>query len=360
MLFKNLNLKDPTVIASLKLTKLRPLSTWKEFHQAFAYALYKIMESGIGISYPYNTHGRAILFLMRHTLELQLKNELDVKGKVVPITHNFVELANEWGGVDKLPQEIRDLIVVIDRDFDGSCYRYARDPSTGNLFFDYKERLETASYFDIHEAMVAKGTFGAQSISPPLNFKNKGKQWDLTFIMGDSNTLWHIRAQYTGLAEILLSGIIDGSIDSQLAYLPLLFLIRHSLELALKANILQINEIHPGIYSEVLIREHKLSQLFTVYNNFLNGLDLTKMDSDTQIMLKELREKYISLNTTIHDLDVHSRMFRFPFDKKAKSQAVRLDRLKFPELVELYYFTDKFLSFTNEVLAEEGVIVLAQ
>jgi hypothetical protein len=356
MLFKKFKFKSRDVAARLKLSSITATSVWDTYYHAYADALNAIMEEGLNKSYPYNQNGRAILFLMRHCLELQMKAEAVRRKLTMVNSHNFLDIAAPFGGISALPAELQYLIGMVDKDFDGSCYRYARDPSTGNLFFPNGTQIDTSKFFKVHTQMVKAEIWGARSISPNMDFDNKGQIWDLTFHMGECNTMWRIRAQFNGLIEVLLGKIIGGKIEIQQVYIPLLFMIRHSLELVLKANVADADHYMPGINSLNLKREHKLTQVLYAYSEFLNSLDLRKMPKPTRKKLARFRKKYDVLNNTLHQLDVHSRIFRFPTDKQGKLQVIPTQRINMKRIVELLYHTNSFLTFTDLVLEDYGIL----
>lgn len=356
MLFKKFKLKGRDVATRLKFLSITSANNWDTYYHAYADALYAIMEEGLNKGYPYNQNGRAILFLMRHCLELQMKAEAVRRKLQMVNSHNFEDIAAPFGGISALPAELQHLISMVDKDFDGSCYRYARDPSTGSLFFPNGIQIDTSKFFKEHAEMVKNGIWGARSISPEMNFDNRGCIWDLTFHMGESNTMWHIRAQFNGLIEILLEEIIEGRIALQEIYIPLLFMVRHSLELVLKANVADADQYMPGINSLKLKREHKLTQVLNAYSKFLDSLDLRKMPRPTRKKLSRFRKKYDVLNSTLHQLDVHSRIFRFPTDKAGTLQAIPIGKINMQLIVELLYYTDSFLTFTDLVLEDNGII----
>lgn len=356
MLFKKFKLNGRDVAALLKFSKITDRHTWDTYYHGYARALYVILKDGQNENYPYNRNGRAILFLMRHCLELQIKAEAVRQGIPVAISHNFEDIAAPFGGKKMLPAELQRLIDLVDKDQDGSCYRYVADPNTGKLYFPNGDQIDTSKFFKEHAKMVSAGIWGARSISPDMDFDNKFREWDLTFHMRESNTMWAIRTQFNGLTETLLEEIIEGRIALQEIYIPLLFMIRHSLELVLKANVADANRYLPGINNLKLKREHKLTQVLSAFNVFLDSLELHKMPRPLRKKLARFRKKYDDLNTTLHQLDVHSRIFRFPTDKAGNLQALQTKRINMQRILELLYYTDKFLTFTDLVLLDNGIV----
>ena len=247
----------------------------------------------------------------------------------------------ELGQIRVLPSSIQDLIAIIDKDEDGSCYRYSTNPNTNTLYFPGKVVIETADYFRIHQDRVTVSKFHVSSIAPALPFTKAITQWDLSFHISESTNLWHVRTHYNSVSERLIQGIIKGDIELGKVYLPLLFLIRHSLELALKANMLDVQKIFPGFASNFKLKEHSLVTLYNCYDGFLAELDLSAMDKNLQDQLLDFRKKYTSFNLQIHDLDYNSEHFRFPTSKNDKPHIIRLDRIFLHKVLELMQPNDK-------------------
>ncbi|BAV06720.1 hypothetical protein SAMN05421788_11673 [Filimonas lacunae] len=357
MLFKRFDFSTPEAHERLSLSKHTHTPTWQFFYNSYSHALYTIMEDGMRISYPYNCNARAILFLMRHTLELCMKQQLQQQGLPIPISHAFADIAVGFGGMDRLPESLQGMIALIDRDADGSCYRYAQDPHSRQLYFPDNFAFAVGPFFDLHRLLEASGTFTTRPLLPAA-IKPTGKftSWALTFHMHEAYTIRQVKSHYSGLAEILIEGVLENRVNIEEVYLPLLFLIRHSLELVIKGNLQEAQNLFQGFAPAFNIREHSLVSLYNIYERFLNAQDLTLLPAELQPQLAMFREKYLSFNQLIHDLDFNSRIFRYPSDKRGNSIALNLDRINLPRMLELYYFTDAYLSFNNTVLQEAGVI----
>ncbi|MBN8876792.1 MAG: hypothetical protein J0I32_04545 [Sphingobacteriales bacterium] len=137
-----------------------------------------------------------------------------------------------------------------------------------------------------------------------------------------------------------------------------MFLIRHSLEIALKYNIEEVQRSSVLIKGQDFSHEHSLATLFRVYNDFLNRLDTSTMDPEIASQLLDFQKQYASLNDQIHIMDAHSRYFRFPVDKLGNPYKIDLKRMTLVDILKLYYYTDPFITFTNNVMEEQGLIVL--
>jgi hypothetical protein len=195
-----------------------------------------------------------------------------------------------------------------------------------------------------------------KSISEKIDFLDKRIIWDLTFHLHECRYLGQLRTQYDSTVEFLLDGIVRNNFSFDLLYLPILFLIRHSLELGLKDNIQEIQSMSNLIKQTTLTNEHSLFKLYKYFDDFLSQIDINQLDGTSKLQLIDFRVKYSKLNGTIHDLDSNSLFFRYPVDKKGNKHDLKAEKLNFINVLRLYYFTDPFISFTTAVLVENGVL----
>jgi hypothetical protein len=239
---------------------------------------------------------------------------------------------------------------------DGSAFRYLTDKSTGDPYFAYADQIEVAGILEKYNAIPSTPDFVLGKIVGDFDFQDRRKIWDLTFHMGECQTLGQIRTQYDEVIEFLIEGILMNDYDLQKLYLPLLFLIRHSLELALKDYIYETQSLSDLIKDKDYTHEHSLARLFNCYDYFLSKVPLTQMSPVAKAQYEGYKPMYDQLHGIIHDLDVNSRYFRYPVDKNNSSYRFGLKPGQFIELLKLYYFVDPFITFTNIVLQEEGLL----
>ncbi|GAA3945187.1 hypothetical protein GO495_31045 [Chitinophaga oryziterrae] len=346
MLLRKIDFTEPTIQSKLDLSSFNANLSWNEYYASYAYVVYHTMQAVFEMPYPYNPHGKAILFLMRHTLELQLKRELAKKGGGVPYSAGFSEICNELG--DDLPKEIRRLIAIINQDQDGYCYRYYLNPCTKSTYFNLGKVIETTDYFSVYEEMVNAGIYKAEPICPTLR---SHEDWDLNFQVGNELQYWHLRFQYDYIIEILLEGILNETISLQKCYIPLLFLIRHAIELSLKSFVWDIEQFNGTDCGSSLCTEHRLVELYKAFEAFVGTLDSKKMDVEMQEELKHLRDQFNLHHETINTLDLYNELFRFPGDSLIEPRKIPL-----ADLVALYYHSNSILTFNTETLVREGIL----
>ncbi|OMP75131.1 hypothetical protein [[Flexibacter] sp. ATCC 35208] len=352
MLLKKIDFTAPSNKSKLDISLNTNNQTWEEYYASYAYVIYQTMLAGFEMSQPYNPHGKAILFLMRHALELQLKSELAKRGEIIPTTSNIPEIIVALGGINSLPEEIHRLVQIIDLDQNGYCYRYYFDSCKKSTYFKFGKVVETAEYFAIHEKMVNSNIFNSKPICPDLKIH---EDWDLNFQVGYEFQYWHLRFQYDLIIEILLEGVLNGTVDLQQSYIPLLFLIRHALELSLKAFVSDLEQFTGTECVESLCSEYRLSVLYREFEAFAETLNLDKMDVEMQEELKILLCQFNLHRTNIEALDFYNENFRFP-ESYNTLHMVKFSEIPLAELIELYYHSNKILSFSIDVLVNEGIL----
>ena len=179
----------------------------------------------------------------------------------------------------------------------------------------------------------------------------------MTFHVGQSSHLGAIRSEFTGVVEFVISLILNKQISLQQVYLPLIFMIRHSMELILKSNITDIQELSTLIKAEDYQSEHSLARLYNVYNDYLSKIDTQKFPKELLDQYNQYKSRYDKLNAIVHQLDTHSRQFRYPVDRNGDAQKIDMSKIDFIGILELLYYTNPFIMFTNAVLNENGLIV---
>lgn len=173
--------------------------------------------------------------------------------------------------------------------------------------------------------------------------------------IGWNQTWWNYYIQYKeGVDELVKSVENNKPIDT--VSLPLLFMLRHSLELGLKANILKLELLNENIAKLKLDgKSHRLDHLFNKLKEHLNphmhNLSAT-VKSETTDYLITLSE----LVDILHKLDVGSYEFRYPIDTLKMPNFEWSDRVLVGDIVNLYYRIQTFLLYLENVLVEEGVM----
>lgn len=258
-----------------------------------------------------------------------------------------------------LPVDFKALTSIINYDSNGACYRYYTDKNTGKPFFNSDVKIELSEFLKKYNGIVTSDNFRIDQICESFDYDKPCKKWDLTFHMGESRGLGLIRTQYDGVIENIVEGVLNEEYDVNKVYLPLLFLVRHSLEIALKHNILEASRLLDGISVKQIENEHSLVKLYNRFggcSGYLNKLDLGKVNPNVRALLHYDKSKFELLKSTMHELDNNSFFFRFPVDRNGNNHSIPLRSKSIIEVLKLYSLTDSFITFINAVLMEEGLL----
>jgi hypothetical protein len=357
MLFSKYDLDDPDSVSKLSISKRNHTATWKHYCDSYNCALEVVFEKLLKENYGFNSKSRGLLFLLRHSFEITLKYNLSLRKIPVPITHNFTELTQEFDK-GQIPISLLNSIKYINRDEDGSCYRYYRNKTTKRPYFSQQDKIHLAQILKEYNSTKDASNFSLGTICREFEYDNRKIKWALTLHVGGDYRLAQIRTQYDQIFELLIDAVLTRGLGIDIVLLPILFLIRHSLELALKDNITELQPVSNFIKPKDIEGEHSLTTLYNIYRDFLDKIDIGKLPLSTQNQLREYMHGYKQLNDVIHMLDHNSRYFLYPVDKDGKPHRIRFSKIGLVEILRLYYFTDPFINYTNYVLEDYGVVRL--
>ena len=154
-------------------------------------------------------------------------------------------------------------------------------------------------------------------------------------------------AQYENAVDILFSKIIEENRSVNLIAHPLLYLMRHSLELALKENIRYLNK-----YSSLglgKIKTHSISELFTEFENHYDNL-AKKLG-----FKKELEYEYTQLTMAgrelVHDLGTDWSSFRYVYSTSGAKVFDAEETLNVFLLKKRFDSTSMLLTHTSSVIS---------
>ena len=140
----------------------------------------------------------------------------------------------------------------------------------------------------------------------PDNLSNREKD-RLTAYVGSSDSDMNLVGQYENAINILINKIVEEKSRIDIIAYPLLYLMRHTIELALKENIKYLKK-----YSKLnlgKIKSHNLEDLLT---NFETHYTKIEQNCNFDIELKKKCQSYISeLKSTIKTLGIDSSSFRY-------------------------------------------------
>lgn len=190
--------------------------------------------------------------------------------------------------------------------------------------------------------------------SEPINPK---RRWMFNSKIGQNRSWWNYYGQYKNVIDDIVNGIEDKTqIDT--VSLPLLFLIRHSLEVGLKANILKLEKVNDTV-SKIKLNGTKYHSIKMLYNKFVEHLNTVKKNFKlTPSVVKEIDDylsKFEPLKDKFHKLDEGSFNFRYPVDTEGNYNFNWDEEENLADIIDMFYSIQPFLAFTDAVLYEEGV-----
>lgn len=169
---------------------------------------------------------------------------------------------------------------------------------------------------------------------------------------------WSYYSQYKNIIDNVINGIENGTMPIDTVSLPLLFLIRHSLEVGLKANILKFEEVNQKV-GKIKFSGTKYHSLENLFVKFVEHLNVIKKENIIQKGIQEEIDNYLTkfepLQNIIHNLDAGSFNFRYPIDTDGKLNFEWNDKVNVADIIDMYYEIQPFLLYTENVLYEEGV-----
>jgi len=336
--------------------------TLKYYTEQYSYCIKSIINYGIEVNYWFNAAGRSIVSVFRHYIELLLKYNIQANKIKMARTHNLLELLKIFQ-VNALvvPEEIIELVNKISKyDISGnsSCWRYYIDKD-GFPYFNFAATY-SLNFKDFVETIRLANSTDSFDFICDFQLPNeitRRLEDRLIFILLEADSMGRVRASFNMLISVLLEGIFNKKISFNKIYLPLLFLIRHSIELGIKDILIEILEVEDIEIKIKLNEEHSLQKLFNSLNACLSKIEIDKLDPETQRQFHNYKYKFTSINRIIHDLDSDSLKFRYPIqDKKILNV---LNNADFFNLFKVFVEIQPFLDFTVTVLKSEGALELS-
>lgn len=181
----------------------------------------------------------------------------------------------------------------------------------------------------------------------PDDLTNRDKDRFIAYI-GYSDSDMSLVGQYENAIDILINQIIEEKFRVDVVAHPLLYLIRHSIELALKENIKYLNK-----YSQIGIKRdfktHKLSDLFSVFEKHYDKI-ATEQNFKTELSL-DYKKYTKELQKLIDFLGEDQSSFRYTFTQKDNKIFNHTDKINIIELKNQYDNSIKFLTYTADVIS---------
>lgn len=325
---------------------------WELFVEQYGNVLRLLNPTAVKRQYELNSKSYPYLFVLRHYCELKLKSIIHSRNVEVPKSHDFADI---FPLIQDVPGELVAAIQKINLDSDGSCYRYFYD-KLGEVGPLYGKRESFFSFYENISQMPFNNDFDLKlGIEPPFS---KFLEWDFTFHFNEISTSGIFRSSYDEMTRFLLKAVIDGAVNVNDIYLPLLYFIRHSIELVLKEGLMdmvheQSDEVKKKI-NRLLNYEHKLSKLFSGYVDLIPETDLGQLPTELSQQYAHYKSQSEKLKESLHMLDSNSRYFKYPFDPAREHLNISDDVLM--EIIPVFLEVDGFLTFNIDVLKEYNLV----
>lgn len=317
--------------------------TWNGYLEQYAKVLNLLIEVGTMEGNCLKQQFMPFLFVFRHVIELTIKNELKKRGISFNEIHNVRELSLPLE--KELPSDFYYVFSKLRIDDDGSCFRYI-ETIDGKHHFNRNDVIEALPILDYYSKWY--NNKGIIYVVPVYNVdaNNKKQRCNFLFRIVECEHLGVMRTQYDTAITTILKSIVENKCTVEEVFMPLMFMLRHSVELGLKDN-LKVANLNKG-------REHKLRTLFNTLNKKVITNCICRMPNSC-ITLKQKTEQYREriekLSDSISILDNHAKMFRFPC---GGTYSFSTDTLI--KVYDLYSLSDTFLTFGTDVLAEYGFL----
>ena len=332
MLLKNFDLKDAEVQKSLLLNK-DFCSSWLSYRKQYMTALDLLFGLAKEKKCQLNSMSMPFMFIFRHSVELMLKMECNNKNIEIPKVHALLEITDSLGEFDNLDKE---KLSVLNWNTQGDEFRY-------NVWENWKHNVD-GELLDVYSASSYFSSM--QNFDNVIELGDKKLHNELTFHLRDVLYLGQVRTQYDLCTLNLVNSVLVGNKTIDTVFLPIMFCLRHGMELALKSSLLQL--VGLGETSKKNIKKtHSLVELSNVLDEWLD-LVIGKISQQDSLYKETIskRKLWNSLKEKIQRLDARSLTFRFP-----DVSVVSFEKDIVIQILDLYQQVNSYLTFCIDVLA---------
>lgn len=180
--------------------------------------------------------------------------------------------------------------------------------------------------------------------------QKKSQRNNFIFHTQDCQHLGVMRTQYDTCISTLLMAIENKKVALEEILMPIMFLLRHSIELGLKDNLKDI--VSPADKKKMMKKGHKLVGLYNILTDgYLQNSIQTILNEKFKKETEEFLNRIEKLSNLINLLDTNSLNFRFPVGQ------IQFTKKTFIDSYELYITSDTFLTFGTGVLFEYGYLL---
>ncbi|MFA6283267.1 MAG: hypothetical protein WCT30_03715 [Desulfurivibrionaceae bacterium] len=187
-----------------------------------------------------------------------------------------------------------------------------------------------------------------------MALNSNARKWDYDIRLGRQPEWWRYFGEYTCLVDL----VFERAKESEVAIIarPQLFLIRHTLELGYKMNILELEKFS-GLPSTLKLKgpeAHELERLHQDFNrHFREIAKKYALPSEIINQYDQLTNSLANLKDLLHKFDQGSYAFRYPVGTDGKTPSLSIsDTLNMTAVKEMYERAKTLLKYTTDVISE--------
>lgn len=183
---------------------------------------------------------------------------------------------------------------------------------------------------------------------------NDPNKWNYSIFLGHQNEWWRYFGEYLWIVNLTFERAKQGEIT--VISKPMLFLIRHTLELGYKGNIVELEKVS-GLESALKFNGtdgHNLEKLHQDFErHFKETAKRYVINADVLEQFNHLNSKLTKLNNVLHHFDSGSYAFRYPFGRDGTTPIFQnVKQLKIADVKEMFTTAITLLKYTTDVVAE--------
>ncbi len=323
--------------------------TWKYYYEQYHNAFRVLLDIAKQKCYRTNCKFMPFLFIMRHSLELFLKMNISEDNKTPWKDYGKTHKLEKLFPIVNIDAEFIESFDCLDCNSEGDCFRYLLNKK-GDLYFDNREEIRAFEACNCYCLLLDNDN------SLTKRKTDKGLLWELTFHAQECNTLGIIGTQYDFVIIDILRAIQNKEISINDVYLPLLFLLRHCLEIKLKSSIIDLGNIVNEQDCSKAYSSHSVKELYDILASHINEAIKSITDPNFKKKSEDLGGKTKKYKDVIAQIDPNSYSFRFPKNKNGNIVNFIPKSDDVSKIIKLYRESDTFLCFCVDVLFEAGVL----
>lgn len=182
----------------------------------------------------------------------------------------------------------------------------------------------------------------------------ESNKWNYSVPLSHQNEWWRYFGEYLWFVQLAFNKADQN--EMSVISRPVLFLIRHTLELGYKGNIVELQKIS-GIESKLKLRGrvgHNLENLHQDFERHFREISKRySIDADIIAQFDRINLRLTNLTNVLHRLDADSYAFRYPFKTDGTTPSFQqIETLNIAEVKELFTTAITLLKYTTDVIAE--------